>query len=183
MLKVDRHSALLYQEAYLTDELNDMFADADAQGHDASFLAEQQIREAYRGEIGNLPEASKPKKNEVQQKTVTDDDDCPICCESLIVDKSNILFCSISCGNNMHKHCFNKWQQAKVTMNERVTCPFCRVVWKSTVEQPPSSSHGYLNLAAYSMNDDYSHPDEGDDDDDEDDHYYHYRRRFNYFRY
>ena len=69
-------------------------------------------------------------------------------------------------------------------MNERVTCPFCRVVWKSAVEQPPSSSTGYLNLAAYSVNDDYNHPDNDEDDDEEDDYYNHYRRRrFNYFNY
>ena len=43
VLKVGRHSSLLYQEAFLTDELNDMFVDADAQGHDANFLAEQQV--------------------------------------------------------------------------------------------------------------------------------------------
>ena len=43
MLKVDRYSPLLYQEAYLTDELNDMFTDTDLYGHDVGFLAEQQV--------------------------------------------------------------------------------------------------------------------------------------------
>ena len=68
-----------------------------------------------------------------------------------------------------------------MTMKEQVTCPFCRVVWRSTVEQPPSSSQGYLNLAAYSTNDDYDRVDDDDDDDEDERHYY--RRRYRYHNY
>jgi len=76
----------------------------------------------------------------------------------MINEKSNILFCSTSCGNNMHKICFDKWRQAKLSMSEPVTCPFCRVEWKTTKDKTNhhhSNSRGYLNLAAYSTTDDY----------------------------
>jgi len=84
----------------------------------------------------------------------------------MINEKNNILFCSTSCGNNIHKNCFDKWRQAKLSMNELVTCPFCRVEWKNVTENNNNNnsnqSTGYLNLAAYSTTNDY---DEEDDDD------------------
>jgi hypothetical protein len=81
-------------------------------------------------------------------------------------EKSNIIFCSTSCGNNIHKNCFDKWRIAKLSMSEPVTCPFCRVEWKINTKKPihhhhHSSTQGYLNLAAYSTTDDYD--DELDD--------------------
>jgi len=83
----------------------------------------------------------------------------------MINEKNNILFCSTSCGNNIHKNCFDKWRQAKLSMNESVTCPFCRVEWKNVTENNNNNSNqstGYLNLAAYSTTNDY---DEEEDDD------------------
>jgi hypothetical protein len=73
----------------------------------------------------------------------------------MINEKTNILFCSTSCGNNIHKNCFDKWCQAKLSMNELVTCPFCRVEWKIVNENMNKNSKGYLNLAAYSTTNDY----------------------------
>jgi len=73
----------------------------------------------------------------------------------MINDKNNILFCSTSCGNNMHKNCFDKWRQAKLSMNESVTCPFCRIEWKNIIEKTNNNSKDYLNLAAYSTTNDY----------------------------
>ncbi len=77
-------------------------------------------------------------------------------------EKDNILFCSTSCGNNMHKNCFEKWRQAKLSMNESVTCPFCRIEWKTVTDKTKNLSTNYLNLAAYSTTNDY---DEDFDDD------------------
>lgn len=99
---------------------------------------------------------------------ITDDDECPICYEKMINEQTNILFCSTSCGNNMHKNCFDKWRQAKLSMNETVTCPFCRIEWKNSIEKIRKQSNDYLNLAAYSTTNDY------DDDEDIDDLFYNY---------
>lgn len=95
----------------------------------------------------------------VPQKPIIEDDECPICCESMdgeTNDPNNILFCSTSCGNNMYVICFNQWRRAKTLTAEPVTCPFCRIEWKTaTVDEPAATNAvytttGYLNLAAHS---------------------------------
>jgi hypothetical protein len=79
-------------------------------------------------------------------------------------ENDNILFCSTSCGNNMHKNCFEKWRQAKLSMSESVTCPFCRIEWKTIREKNNNNntdSNGFLNLAAFSTT--YDYDEESDD--------------------
>ena len=97
----------------------------------------------------------------VQQKPITTEEDCPICFESMdgeANDTNNILFCSTSCGNSMHMACFNKWRRAKVLTAELVTCPFCRIEWKTATIDDPTPANavytatGYLNLAAHATN-------------------------------
>ncbi|CAF0722622.1 unnamed protein product [Adineta ricciae] len=162
VLKVSRASPLIYQQALLTIELHDIFSKADSQNNDSSILAEQPILEAYHAKTGDPGVILTIK--DVEQKPIEADDECPICFESLLGEETNIIFCSRSCGNNIHKNCFDKWRQAKSSMNESVTCPFCRVEWKSVLEKH-ENSQGYLNLAAYATTDHY----EDDDDDDDDD--------------
>lgn len=106
-----------------------------------------QIRQAFEEEGS----PSKKSKNLVEQKPISADDECPICFESMMNDPQTILFCSRSCGNNMHRICLEKWQSAKQNIGERVTCPFCRAEWKVMEENPD----GYRNLAAYATTDDY----------------------------
>jgi len=159
VLKVNRNSPLLYQQALLTNELNEIFTKADEQNNDLSILAEQPIREAYHAKTGD-PDVILTAKN-VEQKPITNDDECPICYESMLNEKDNIIFCSTSCGNNIHKNCFEKWRQAKLSMSESVTCPFCRIEWKTVIEKTKHNSNAYLNLAAYSTTNDY---DDEDDD-------------------
>jgi hypothetical protein len=95
----------------------------------------------------------------VQQKPIIADDECPVCFESMegeTNDANNILFCSTSCGNNMHATCFNKWRRAKVLTADSVTCPFYRIEWKTaTIDDPVPTNAvyttaGYLNLSAHS---------------------------------
>ncbi|CAF3762064.1 unnamed protein product [Adineta steineri] len=152
VLKVDRNSPLIYQQALLTTELNEIFTKADLQNNDSSVLAEQPIREAYYAKTGD-PDVILTSTN-VTQKIIAADDECPICFESMINDENNIIFCSTSCGNNMHKNCFEKWRQAKSSINELVTCPLCRIEWKTVIEKNIDPK-GYLNLAAYSTTNDY----------------------------
>jgi len=44
VLKVDRNSPLIYQQALLTNELNEIFTKADQQNNDSSILAEQPVK-------------------------------------------------------------------------------------------------------------------------------------------
>jgi hypothetical protein len=128
-----------------------------------------QVREAYRvttadpdaifDTVVDVTATAATTATIVQQKPITADDECPICCESMegeTNDANNILFCSTSCGNNMHATCFNKWRRAKVLTAESVTCPFCRIEWKTAkIDEPVPTNAvytttGYLNLAAHS---------------------------------
>ncbi|CAF3499923.1 unnamed protein product [Rotaria sp. Silwood1] len=126
-----------------------------------------QVREAYRATTGDqdtivdtvVDATPTTTATTVQQKPITADDDCPICFESMegeTNDANSILFCSTSCGNNMHVTCFNKWRQAKALTGESVTCPFCRIEWKIAAVNDPALTNsaytttGYLNLAAHS---------------------------------
>ncbi|CAF1940175.1 unnamed protein product [Rotaria magnacalcarata] len=177
VLKVSRSSPLLYQQALVTDELNEIFSKADAQYNGSYILAEQSIREAYHAKTGDPDVIINPKT--IQQKTITNEDECPICYESMINDKNNVIFCSKSCGNNMHKNCFEQWRQAKVSMRESVTCPFCRVEWKADTKTSNTNPSSYLNLAAYSTTHEYDEDEDDDDDDDEDD----YMNNWMFFRY
>ncbi|CAF3786003.1 unnamed protein product [Rotaria sp. Silwood1] len=173
VLKVDRQSPLLYQKAFLTSELNEIFANADAHRNaifnDSNVLAEREVREAYRVATGDpdaivdtVTDTTVTSKGTtatmVQQKPITADDECPICFETMedeANDANKIFFCSTSCGNNMHMTCFNKWRRAKVLTGESVTCPFCRIEWKTeTIDNPAPTNAmytttGYLNLAAH----------------------------------
>jgi hypothetical protein len=130
-----------------------------------------QVREAYRVTTGDTDTISDSAVDAtatvaevitttiVQQKPITADDDCPICFESMedeTNDAKDIIFCSTSCGNSMHETCFNKWRRAKVLTAEPVTCPFCRIEWKTATINDPAptdavyTTTGYLNLAAHS---------------------------------
>lgn len=151
VLKVPRNSSLLYQQALVTNELNEIFSKADEQNNDVSIYAEDSIRQAYRVKTGD-PNVILPTKI-IEQKSITDDDECPICYEKLLDEQNNILFCSTSCGNNLHKNCFEKWRRAKASLNESITCPFCRVQWKNVDDIRTNTA--YLNLAAYSTTNDY----------------------------
>jgi len=115
-------------------------------------LAEQTIREAYRAKTGD-PDVIVTSKT-IEQKLISSDDECPICFESMHGEPANVIFCSTSCGNNIHKNCFEKWRQAKSSMGEPVTCPFCRIQWQSVITKT-NNPKGYLNLAAYSTTDEY----------------------------
>lgn len=50
------------------------------------------------------------------------DDDCPICMEEL-ENGSELVFCKYSCGNAVHKICFDMWSIKKST------CVYCRANW------------------------------------------------------
>jgi hypothetical protein len=52
--------------------------------------------------------------------------ECPICYDHLEPGKDAIVYCKISCGNNVHKDCMQKW----ISMSRRkATCPYCRAAW------------------------------------------------------
>ncbi|KAJ5113493.1 hypothetical protein N7456_002027 [Penicillium angulare] len=97
------------------------------------------------------------------QPTTTEDDegkrkpiegDCPICFMELKAEEK-IVWCQSSCGNNVHKDCFDKWAiQSRLTSGIR--CVYCRAEWAKKDENNVEAlrkravivSGGYRNVAA-----------------------------------
>lgn len=58
----------------------------------------------------------------VIRKSFHDDDECPICFETLT--KNDTVWCKTTCGNNIHTHCMERWKQLGNDL-----CPLCRSDW------------------------------------------------------
>ena len=52
--------------------------------------------------------------------------ECPICYDDLD-DKEAIVYCKLSCGNNVHKQCMQNW---RAVSKGKATCPYCRAKWE-----------------------------------------------------
>jgi hypothetical protein len=130
VLKAPEH--LRYQAAFLTSELKEIFANAPL-----------------------LPTTPVPKETEAGTRRSIEGD-CPICFTSLEEEGTgdSVVWCKNSCGNNIHKVCFETW--AKSRPGDQTTCPFCRAVWHSSAfvhqhshvfDMPAEVSRGgYLNV-------------------------------------
>ncbi|GAB7351973.1 hypothetical protein MBLNU459_g2499t1 [Dothideomycetes sp. NU459] len=122
---------LMYQAAFLTSELRKIFNKA-----------------------GPLPSSSVSEEDKDGKRKPVEGD-CPICCEELSTDAGTIVWCKAACGNNLHKSCFDRWAAAKGV--DRVTCPYCRTAWESSVdgkvlkdvkESGVVGRDGYINVAS-----------------------------------
>lgn len=51
--------------------------------------------------------------------------DCPICYD-LMKKSENIIWCRYSCGQNVHKDCFNRWANSG---RSKIRCVWCRAEW------------------------------------------------------
>lgn len=108
VLKAPQH--LMYQAAFLTSELREIFDNA-----------------------GPLPtESVSEEDKDGKRKPV--EGDCPICCEELSTDAGEpTVWCKAACGNNLHKSCFDQWAATKGA-GGGVTCPYCRTKWECDVD-------------------------------------------------
>ena len=105
------------QNAFLTSELQELFADAPAL---PSQVADDEPKDGNRKPV---------------------EDDCPICCMEFQED-DELVWCRAACGNNVHKSCFGEWAKVKAG---NVTCPFCRTAWQSG-EAPKKVKFGVANI-------------------------------------
>ncbi|KAH8099574.1 hypothetical protein BXZ70DRAFT_894818 [Cristinia sonorae] len=147
VLQVTQASGYWYQKALLTSELEEIFANAPLA---PAALANARVRDAYAkatGKSGSQNIAAEGKKR-IPEK----DDDCPVCYETLFeVKESKMTFCD-TCGNGLHKECFQQWVKAA---RGSATCVFCRAsiasstpAGSSGTRATPVGGAGYLNLAA-----------------------------------
>lgn len=70
----------------------------------------------------------------IKQRQITEDDDCPICMESLLESGEELVWCKTQCGNSIHKMCFDRWSTTVVDRSgynskKSVNCIYCRAVW------------------------------------------------------
>ncbi|KAF2759768.1 hypothetical protein EJ05DRAFT_308944 [Pseudovirgaria hyperparasitica] len=83
------------------------------------------------------------------------EDDCPICCEEMEINKEKIVWCKAACGNNMHKQCWEQWAATKSSQSS-VTCPYCRAIWQQDddvdirkhAKTGTKNDEGYVNVAS-----------------------------------
>ncbi|KAI0542812.1 hypothetical protein GGR58DRAFT_171937 [Xylaria digitata] len=80
--------------------------------------------------------------------------DCPICFTPF-EDTEDTVYCRATCGQNMHKECFEMWAATKrQSARGAVTCPMCRSEWQGdedTVKKIKNTgiagADGYVNVA------------------------------------
>lgn len=129
VLRVPQH--LEYQLAFISPELQEIFNKAPP-------LPSEQAKSTEKD--GNR----KPLEGE-----------CPICSEDFdpTNTKEEIVYCKASCGNNVHKECFQQWAATK--KGGEVPCPYCRVAWQADDDELKRltnaghvTSEGYVNVAS-----------------------------------
>ncbi|EKM57496.1 uncharacterized protein PHACADRAFT_206397 [Phanerochaete carnosa HHB-10118-sp] len=146
VLQVPYTSHAWYQKALLTSELQEVFANAPLAPND---MANSRVREAYARATGKS--ATSSSSSSAKRKMPTEEDDCPVCYEGMHgTAEGKLSFCE-TCGNCLHKECFEQWARNK---GAGVTCPMCRTVWvgpevaSASRSRVGAASEGYLNLAS-----------------------------------
>lgn len=123
---------LEYQLAFTTTELQEIFTNAPPL---PSQQAEDSVKDGNRKPI---------------------DGECPICCVDFEPENSKeaVVYCKGSCGNNIHKDCFEQWAATKKGSAD-VTCPYCRTPWqgdeeslKKIANMGKKNAEGYVNVAS-----------------------------------
>ncbi|KAI0173010.1 hypothetical protein GGR52DRAFT_572815 [Hypoxylon sp. FL1284] len=117
---------LVYQLALLTTELQEIFE--------------------------NAPPIDDTETRDQNRKSL--EGDCPICFTPF-EDAEDTVYCRATCGQNIHKECFEMWATTKrKSGTSKVTCPLCRTPWqgdddvvKKIKNTGIPGSEGYVNVA------------------------------------
>ncbi|TFK33867.1 hypothetical protein BDQ12DRAFT_690526 [Crucibulum laeve] len=131
VLQVPQRSGLWYQKALLTSELEEIFANAPPAPNS---LAHPHVRAAFARAMGKEKEGDAPAEPEASQgkrRIPGEDDDCPICYDSMYqVAEAKLTFCE-ECGNALHLECFQQWSKTSAATGKALTCVWCRSPWSS----------------------------------------------------
>jgi len=88
--------------ALLTDELESVFAKAPEAPNS---VTSPRVREAFLRATGQIAESSSAATN-IKRRIPGEEDDCPICYDTMYhVAEAALTFCE-ECGNALHKECF-----------------------------------------------------------------------------
>jgi len=91
-----------HSRALLTDELESVFAKAPEAPNS---VTNPRVREAFLRATGQIAESSSAATN-TKRRIPGEEDDCPICYDTMYhVAEAALTFCE-ECGNALHKECF-----------------------------------------------------------------------------
>ena len=78
-----------------------------------------------------LPNATGCESGGANDKRKPIDSDCPICFMAMEPESHDeLLWCKASCGQNVHRECFEQWAKSSNAANGQVRCVYCRAVWE-----------------------------------------------------
>ena len=126
MLKVvwlPSSSPLVYQAAYLTEELEEIMGQLRARTGrlGKSVVADEYVQEMYAamksGESVKLEEDSKT----AARKEITGD--CPVCFDELGTVESHLTYCKHTCGTNFHEQCIKIWSSSYLDREPKPLAP------------------------------------------------------------
>ncbi|KAF8707331.1 hypothetical protein AX14_013607 [Amanita brunnescens Koide BX004] len=146
VLRVPESSPHWYQKALLHSELEEIFAQAPLA---PNCVAQQHVREALAKAMGQDTGSSSSSN---KKRLPTEDDNCPICYETMYGVAENALnFCE-TCGNALHDECWKQWKASSVRNGKSVTCVWCRAETVPAGERNTYNggygNEGYVNLGA-----------------------------------
>ncbi|KAI7895090.1 uncharacterized protein EV154DRAFT_414165 [Mucor mucedo] len=121
---------------------------------DPSVLVPREIREKILSITQrNHPQAASPSIDKTTERRPLDTSDCPVCFEEFEEAKiAEIDFCK-TCGNNVHKECFQTWARSK---GSNVSCVYCRAKWvKDTPAVAGPSKKSVRELDPAHINENY----------------------------
>jgi hypothetical protein len=118
-----------FKRKYTTEEIEKMLQNA---APDPSALADETLKKFYDEDKSEVIETeSKITRKEIEGE-------CPICYEEF--GSEELVWCKTTCGNNIHKDCFDNWMATKLsTPGGKVTCVWCRADW-TQVSIPKSNN-------------------------------------------
>ncbi|KAL7539717.1 hypothetical protein ACHAXR_009524 [Thalassiosira sp. AJA248-18] len=155
MLKVvglAANSPLVYQSAYLTEELEQIMA--LLQRRTAQLGRDVVANESVQQQFAAIKNGDNVKVHEEDSKAVRKEveGDCPICFDVLGSNLSQLIYCQETCGTNFHKECIQIWTR-QPAQRGKPTCPACRQPWvdvQTGGKKPASarSPEGYDNLGS-----------------------------------
>lgn len=133
---------LVYQRAFVTSELEQLFALVRTRHVGACVLANQRVRETYvKGATSQSAADGSSDRKRCREEV---GDDCPICFDRM-ESSGETTDCHV-CGALFHEDCILRW----IGQGQRSgapSCPNCRSAWQMG-RDVVLSGEGYLNLGS-----------------------------------
>ncbi|CAF3251739.1 unnamed protein product [Rotaria socialis] len=115
--RVPRTNPMLWQKGLVEREINELLRG----------LAREDERNKTNHNNKKKNDAGNDGEDDVEQRSIGENDVCPICQEEFLIKKLPITYCRHGCGNNVHVKCMKVWLDHQVSTGEKtVKCPLCR---------------------------------------------------------